>query len=589
MARPAPIVFQRLEQVPERVVSLASMLWNRTGSWRYMRPLYVNKTPPCNQGCPAGNDVEAFLALVEDGRLQEAARVLLDENPLPGVCGRVCFHPCETACNRGQYDRPIAIHAMERYVGDWARDHLAAHPLRPPTGKRVNVLGAGPAGLAAAYHLARMGHEVTVFDAQAEPGGVLRYGIPSYRLPRDVIAAETKRIWDMGVRFQGGTRVETPDDFAKLRDADAVFVATGAYRSFALKVAGEDAKRVYSGLEFLEAIARGETPDVGGHVAVIGDGNTAIDAARSARRLGAEVTIYSLTEQHEMPAFAEEIVEALREGVDLVTSVATREILTKGGAACGLVLDRVVLGEPDVTGWRTPRPIEGSWFKIDATAVVIAIGQTGRLEYLGGEFPERSGHVQQGPTGRLGASHIFAGGDCGSGPNTVAHAIGDGKKAAVAIDRFLRGEESNSVEDLIIGGFGAVSVTRYLTAGGIDGPRAHLGNTDARHVVAYGELNTNYFHESPRAVMTHRPVAARMDNFEEIVFTIDDTAADREARRCFHCGVCTECDNCYVFCPDVAISPKDDAFGYDIQLDYCKGCGVCVHECPRNAMAMDKE
>ncbi|MCL4234016.1 MAG: FAD-dependent oxidoreductase [Deltaproteobacteria bacterium] len=589
MTRPAPIVFQKLEQVPERVVSLASMLWNRTGSWRYMRPLYVNKTPPCNQGCPAGNDVESFLAHVEDGRLQEAARVLLDENPLPGVCGRVCFHPCETACNRGQFDRPIAIHALERYVGDWARDHFTAQPLRPPTGKRVNVLGAGPAGLAAAYHLARMGHEVTVLDAQAEPGGVLRYGIPPYRLPRDVIAAETKRIWDMGVRFEGGVRVETPEDFAKLRDVDAVFVATGAYRSFSLKVAGEDAKHVYTGLGFLDMLARGETPAVGSHVAVIGDGNTAIDAARSARRLGAEVTIYSLTEQHEMPAFAEEIVEALREGVDLVTSVGTREILTKSGAACGLVFDRVVLGEPDSTGWRTPRPIEGSWFKIDATAVVIAIGQTGRLDHLGGEFPERAGRLQQGPTGRLGESNVFAGGDCGCGPNTVAHAIGDGKKAAVAIDRFLRGDESNSMEDILVGPFGGASVARYLAAGGVEGVRAHSGNTDARHVVAFKELNTNYFHESARAALTHRPVAARLDNFDEIVFTLDDTAAEGESRRCFHCGVCTECDNCYVFCPDVAIAPKDDAFGYDINLDYCKGCGVCVHECPRNAMAMDKE
>jgi len=585
MAEHKPIVFSGAGEMPELVVSVSTMLWNKTGSWRYLKPAYLDSIPPCNEACPAGNDVEGFIRLIDEGKIAEAWRLLKQENPLPAVTGRVCFHPCEQACNRCHLDKPTAIQALERYAADHApAEEVKA--LRPKSGKSVAVIGAGPAGLAAAYHLTRMGHQVEIFDALPKAGGLLRVGIPAYRLPDDVLDQEIAAIESMGVKIHLGAKVGQDVPFAKMLDFDAVFVATGVHANRALDIPGEDAQGVVPGLALLTKVALGQPVEVGMRVAVIGGGNSAVDAARTVLRLGAETTVYYRRTQVEMPAFEEEVADAEIEGVKMEMLVAPVRILTEEGKVSGIEMRKMELGDPDESGRRRPVPVAGSEFIVPCDMVVPAIGEVGDLSFLPEDVKREWGKIKIDDFGLTNHPGVFAGGDIASAQQNVARAIGDGKRGAIAIDRFLLGETVEAIGGrVIIGQRGSVSVAQYLKEKG-----AHAKNIAAEKVIAFENLNMWHFEPLEREPMPRLGLEQRRATFAEINLGLNAEQAYAAAERCFHCGVCTMCDNCFMFCPDVAISHRTDGgYGYDIDFDYCKGCGICVKECPRSAMKMEEE
>jgi len=540
-------------------VSTGDMSWNKTGSWRYMRPLYAEKTPPCTIGCPAGEKIPQYFALVKEKRYYEAWHLILEDNPLPGVCGRVCYHPCEGRCNRAEFDEPIAIHNMERFVADANFErHFPEHFKATPTGKKIAVVGSGPAGLSVAYHSARQGHAVTVFEAAAEPGGMLRLGIPKYRLPREVVDKEINDIASLGVKFRTNTRIGEDLSWEDLRrDFDAVVIATGAWRSRKLNVPGEDLPGVRSGLAFLKELNTTGTVAVGQRVAVIGGGNTAIDAARSALRLGAQVTIVYRRSRQEMPAVPEEIEEALAEGVQF-HFLATPVAVEGEGKVQRLRLIRMELGEPDASGRRRPVPIAGSEFDLEVDQVLTAIGEVPELDFLQSQLETAGPRLKVDFFQHTGETGVFACGDAAAGPvGSVVNAISTGKKTAAAVDAFLR--------------------------------QAEIPRPEVRPMVSYADLNLDYFFHEERPKEQRRAEAETQGNFLEVNLGLTDEQAHYEAERCFSCGVCTTCDNCLIFCPDVAISRNAEGTGYVINYDYCKGCGICVHECPRDAMSFEEE
>src|SRR5246127_1227800 len=403
-----------------------------TGAARARRPVYVDLLPPCNAGCPAGENIQAWLAAARDGEFERAWRLLTDDNPFPAIHGRVCYHPCETVCNRAFLDSSVSIHSVERFLGDLARERgWMFEPPSARSGKRVLVIGAGPSGLSAAYHLARLGHAVEIRDAGALPGGMMRYGIPSYRLPRDVLDVELNRIVAMGVQLTSDHRV---DDLAAERDEggfDAVFVAVGAHLAKRVDIPARAAGTMVDAVSFLRGVASGERPAIGRHVAVYGGGNTAMDAARVARRLGAEdaVIVYRRTRE-QMPAHEEEAEDAEREGVRINW---LRTITAFDGPEL-----QVEVMELDDTGY--PRPT-GQFETLAADTVIMALGQETESAFMrtlpGVEF-DGDGSVRVSESLMTGCPGVFAGGDMVPSARTVTVGVGHGKKAAHNIDAWLR-------------------------------------------------------------------------------------------------------------------------------------------------------
>ncbi len=586
MTAEKPIVYKTQDQMPEIVMSEASMLWNRTGAWRYIRPLYCDKTPPCNQGCPAGNDIEGFLNLVEKEEYTKAWQLIKEENPFPRVCGRVCYHPCETACNRGQHDRAVAINILERFIGDQAPKKHKIEKLRDASGKKVAVIGAGPAGLTAAYHLARLGHSVVVYESLEKPGGILRFGIPEYRLPNEVLDDEIADVTSLGVEIKCKTQVGKDITWKDLEKFDSIFVATGVQASRKLDIENIDAKGVFAGLEFLRKVTRKDDVQLGPRTVVVGGGNTAVDAARSALRLGSRVTICYHRSQNEMPAFPEEVEEAGKEGVVFDMLSQPVRVIEDGGKVVGIEMRRTKLGEPDESGRRRPVSVPGSEYIIQATSILTAIGENSDVSFLPKEVQVKWGQIIIDEFGLSNHPGVFAGGDVALDNHNVAVAIGSGKAAALAIDSYLLGKEVKSIKDrVIIGNEGAVSVSSYLETG-----NAHAKNRGCKTVVSFDDININYFEKNERSKQAKLEISERASNFIEVHQGLSEQAAKKDSMRCFHCGVCTMCDNCYTYCPDIAIQQKGEkTWGYDIDFDYCKGCGVCVHECPRSAMMMEDE
>lgn len=609
MPDPRPITDIAHGVPPIAVTSLSTRV-NKTGSWKYIRPVYRDRVAPCNQGCPVGIDIEGYMNLVREGRVDEAVDLLLRENPLPATTGRVCFHPCENACNRATFDAAVAIHAVERMLGDRALERPA--PAAPRTREEtVGVVGSGPAGLACAYHLARLGYAVTVHEAAREPGGVLRWGIPEYRLPKAVLAGEIDRLRAMGVEFRCGAAVGADVPFEALARHDAVFIATGVHRSRPLGVPGEHLPGVIRGLDLLRAVNAGARPRLGRRVVVIGGGNTAMDCARTAVRLGAEVTVLYRRGRAEMPAHHEEVEAALHEGVRFGFLAAPLAVLgdervpdeepldaiadTFGGfeglparpRVTALRCTRMRLGAADASGRRRPEPIPDSAFEVPCDAVVTALGEEADLDFLPEDVARDAGVLRVGPLGRTSRTAVFAGGDVTDEPHTVAYAIGSGKRAAIGIDQYLRllaGEAAESVEigELRLGPAGNVSVTRWRG----DDPVTRVN--PANEVVGPADLNLEHFARVPRIEDRMRPPWESRHDFGEANLGLAPSDALAEAKRCFNCGVCNGCEVCLVFCPDVAISRRADG-RFDIAYDYCKGCGVCAEECPRGAMAMTRE
>jgi NADPH-dependent glutamate synthase beta subunit-like oxidoreductase len=566
---------------PHISVSRTSTLTNRTGSWKYILPRYRDGVAPCNATCPTGVDVEGYMNLLRQDRVADAMDLLLRENPMPAVTGRVCHHPCETACNRASFDDAVAVHLVERELGDRI---LATRPQRIANRRRetIGIIGSGPAGLACAYHLTRLGYRVTVFEREASAGGMLRQGIPAYRLPRSVLDAQIAWFRAVGIDILCNAAVDAERTAAMLEKFDAVFIATGAYHGRPLGAEHEGGAGVLPGLKFLQAVNRGERPDVGRRVAVVGGGNTAMDCARAALRLGADVTVLYRRTRAEMPAIAAEIEDAEREGVRFEFLAAPRALVREGDRLLGVEYERMVLGEPDASGRRRPVPSGEARRTLPADTVLTAIGEDAALEAAPVESMAEGGIVVD-QFGSTRVQRLWAGGDAAGVDRTVSAALGSGKAAAIGIDRLLReraGEmpDERDPEELRWSG-GNFSMSRWRG----DDPVRRTGA--ANETVDSDTLNPAYFAHVPRAVERVRQSVA---GFGEVNLGLSPVEAMAEAKRCLNCGVCNECEVCLILCPDVAISRAEDG-GFIIDMEHCKGCGVCASECPRGAIVMVRE
>ncbi|MCL4465073.1 MAG: NAD(P)-binding protein [Chloroflexi bacterium] len=553
-----------IERTPHEVAPISVLNLHgarpRVSYWTQLRPVYRNHVSPCTNGCPAGEQIATYMTFTSLGRYREAWETILQDNPLPGVCGRVCYHPCEPVCNRGSYDEPLAIHAIERHSADHAASlGLVPEPIAPRFPERVAVIGAGPAGLSAAYHLAEAGYRATVYEMHNSLGGMLRLGIPAYRLPREVIDREVDYIAGLGVEFRLGQAVGR--DFA-VDDLfgegyGAVYLATGAHKAKRLGVPGEDLPGVRSGLNFLAEVNAGRREALSGRVAIIGGGNTAMDVCRSALRAGARATVVYRRTRAEMPAIKEEIEEAEREGVEFVYLAAPKRIVRGDGGRLDLVCDKMRLGEGDPSGRRSVTKVAGGEFALSFDSILLAIGEDPDLSFLPADVGASERQIVVDRWGNTSRTGVFAGGDAASQSRRVVDAIGDGKRAAVAIHRHLRGEQSSEL-------------------------------SLPKRIIPVGEIDLTQFAKAARVPITSLPEEEAVHGFAEVNLTLTQAEAKQESDRCFSCGVCTYCDRCMVYCPDLAIAKvADDRAGYAVNLDWCKGCRLCVDFCPREAMEME--
>src|SRR5664280_3855940 len=513
-----------------------SSLANLTGSWRTMRPVYVDRLPPCNHACPAGENIQAWLYHAESGDYESAWRVLTKDNPMPAVMGRVCYQPCEGACNRAQVDETVGINSVERFLGDEAiKRNWRFTPPEAESGKRVLVVGAGPSGLSAAYHLRRMGHSVAIHDAGPAAGGMMRFGIPKYRLPRDVLDAEIKRILDLGVELKLNAKVDNILETMQAGRFDAAFLAVGAHIGKRAYIPAGSAAKVLDAVTLLRSMEGEGQPLLGRRVVVYGGGNTAMDAARTAKRLGATeaIVVYRRTRDR-MPAHDVELEEALQEGV-LMKWLSTIKRADEGK----LVLEKMEL---DSSGF--PQPT-GELEELQADSLVLALGQEADLSLLDGVpgLVVEDGVVQVDARMMTGHEGIFAGGDMVPAERTVTVGVGHGKQAARNIDAWLRDAEF------------------------VRPPQGEPIGLEQRNVW--------YYSDAPKTVAPQLDAIRRQSSFEEVAQGLDEANALFEARRFLSCGNCFGCDNCYGVCPDNAIV-KLSSGRFLVNLDYCKGCGLCA-------------
>lgn len=529
-----------------------------------LRPKTVPKQPPCGHGCPQGNKIRSVLTTIAStekyGRTYEesyekAWYLFTETNPLPSVCGRVCPAPCETDCNRKDKESPVAINNVERFVGDYGIEKNLAHQVNgEKQDEKVAVVGSGPAGLGCAFHLARLGYKVTIFEALPKTGGMLRYGIPAYRLPRNILDAEVQKILDMGVELKTDCKIGTDisiDDLKK--DYSKIFVSIGAHKGLKLRVSGEEAEGVYSGVEFLNRIHCGEKIDIGKKVVVVGGGDTAIDAARISLRLGAEVTILYRRTKVEMPAIDEEIDEAENEGIDIQYLATPIEILKEGNRIKGIKAIRMELGEPDDSGRRRPVPIEGSEFEIELDTLIPAISQ--EPEFEGME------NLKAGPKDWIKVDDkfkmddiLYAGGDV-LNLGLVTEALAHGRKAAVAIHNDIRG---------------------------LSAP-----NTEKLAVIKSDKMRLDLYETKERHEEDHLPVEERFKDIDiEIASTLKEEDLIDEAKRCMSCGYCFDCGKCWEYCQDNAIIKNAPGEIYTYKENLCTGCKKCAEECPCGFLEM---
>jgi putative selenate reductase YgfK subunit len=535
------------------------MTYNHTGSWRNVRPYYDFKTSPCRLGCPTAENIQRYIFLITEHKYEDAFRALVESNPMPSVTGRVCFHPCMEKCTRKDYDQAINIPAIERAIGDMGLDNAGWMPkARATKEEKIAVVGGGPAGLSCAFYLAQRGYAVTIFEAEGALGGVLRWGIPEYRLPNSLLDRVIASILDSGpIGVKTGTalgRDVTLEDLKK--NFSAVFIGTGLAKSKPVGVKNEEGRGVEHGLAFLRKVNAGEKVKTGKKVAVIGGGNTAMDVARCARRAGADVTVVYRRTMNEMPAIKDEIEEAEREGVFFHFLAAPKSIARKGKGPITVEFQQMKLGEPDDSGRRRPVPDGDKTFTMDVDTMYTAIGEEGDVACVDeGVECQWSLIKTTGEWGETSARGIFAGGDVVTGAASVVEAIGAGRKAAERIDRMIAGAPEPAAEQ--------------ATTIGIE------------------NINTAYFTKTKRIQVSRIPVEEALKGYEEIHTGFDRERLHAEADRCFSCGVCNFCDNCWIYCPDVAVKRLRDEYEFD--YDYCKGCLVCVVECPRDAISTREE
>ncbi len=528
------------------------------------RPYQMEKTPPCEDGCPNANQIRKIMnsfiqaekrEIPYDTILKDAWYTLSETTPFMSTCGRVCPHPCETGCNRTDKDGAVSINSVERFIGDFGiKNNLNYNKEDNNFDEKVAVIGAGPAGLSCAFHLAKKGYKVTVFEAFSKPGGMLRYGIPAYRLPRDILDAEIKKIEDLGVEIKCDTAVGKEIKYKDMqKDYKAIFVGIGAHKGKLLRVDGEDAANVFTGTHFLNRVNSGLSVDIGSDVAVIGGGDTAIDAARMAKRLGSKVTILYRRTRTEMPAIEEEIEGALEEDIKIEYLVAPVEVIKDGDKAVSLKCQRMELGEPDDSGRRRPVPIEGSEFDVPVTSIVAAISQEPDFEPLE-DIREGRDWIKVDTSGQIlvdgkVVDKVYAGGDA-LDLGLVTIAIAQGRLAAQTIHEKFRGIEPEEV---------------------VKPP-----------IIKSDKILLGYYAEKLRNEPVSLPVEERFkDGDAEILSTLTEEQIIEEAKRCMSCAMCFDCGTCWSYCQDGAIvKPLEAGEQYTFKLDLCKGCDKCAENCP---------
>ncbi len=548
--------------LPPTIWTIGSTEVFKTGTWRAALPHYIHAPAPCHQACPVNGDIAQWIALARSRDFRAAWEVLTRHNPFPAVAGRICHHPCEAVCNRGGFDEPLAICKLERMVGDMALD--AGWTFAVPAAQRaqhVAIVGGGPSGLSAAFQLRRRGWRVTLYESQPELGGLMRYGIPPYRLARSVLDGEIARIVALGVELRCGQALATAEDFERLhRTHDAVYLALGARRQKRLPQLPAQAPWLMDGAEYLARANAGTPPALGRRLVVVGGGSAALDVARSARRAGHAVTIVALESAEQMPAQREELAEALEEGITLIDGALLTSATPQDGDGLTLACVRVRFEPGAVRDNFTLTPVAGSEFTLAADAIVPSIGQDPELAPLASRFARDGALLQVNTHQATSAERVWAGGDVASMARFVTEAIGMGKRAALDIDRALRGSAAEA-------------------------------DAQAEPVVGLGNIATFYYPPQPRAPEVRRPVAERLASSVEVQLGLEFEPALAETERCFSCGTCIHCDNCFHYCPDLAITRVNGEAGggYAVLTDYCKGCGICVKECPTGSMTMREE
>jgi NADPH-dependent glutamate synthase beta subunit-like oxidoreductase len=533
-----------------------------TGNWRSIRPVYRDKMPPCNNACGTNEKIQGYLDLVKRGKYLDAYALIKEDMPFPAITGRVCYHPCEQACNRGKYDEAISIRAVERFLGDLGQA-LPKDVVKPgaANGKKVAVVGSGPAGHSAAYQLARLGYEVTILEKSPKAGGLNRGGIPDWVLPQHVLDREIERLEELGVTINTGVEVGKDVSWDDLKNNyDACVLAVGLTEPNSVRAEGEDKQGVLYGLPFLRDIGMGtSTVKLGPRVAVIGGGNTAIDCAREALRQGAqEVTMITVEgSKDEMPCVPEDLHDMLEEGVELMHGLAVTSVLGNGSVDALQLHPARFSGAVNKSPIAVDREAAGARFAVDN--VIIAVGQHASLAWLPAEFKSDRGTIAVDAFGRLGNTNFFAAGDIvqfgGSQPLMVVNAVGDGKRVAFNLDRVLRGQpllpRTNGIDVI----------------------------TDLKR------MNMTYFPHFPRVQQGLLQPESRRRTQEEVIQAFSEEQAIEEANRCFSCGTCNACDNCYLVCPEPCIVRLDRSNGlYKVLVDYCKGCRVCIEECPTGCL-----
>lgn len=541
-----------------------------TGTWRNQIPKYINPPSPCHSACPVDGNIALWIQQIREQDYYGAWVTLTDNNPFPCIAGRICHHPCEPACNRGHYDEPIAICGLERFVGDLALEQGWKFPQVPVSlQEKIAIIGGGPAGLAAAFHLRRQGYSVTIFEARPQLGGLLRYGIPPYRLSNDILEQETQRILELGIEVHTSSPIRSQQDLEKIKDTFTVlYLAMGADTPKRLPVLDYSQDYVMDGSRYLELTNSGEVPDLGRHLVVIGAGSAAMDAARTARRHGKDITILALEPRDNMPCQWEEVVEAEQENIRLINGAMLKSVEQDGtGLKLNCIKVDFIPGEQ--RGRFTLQEKSGTQFVIAADNIVTSIGQDPDMSVPGDLVQANGALIKIDGQYRTSTQGIFAGGDVASMERFVTVAFGMGKQAAANIHRFLHPEIH--VEQV-------VPVNRYSSIQKADSPPGADRDVDVK------VINKYYYDNLPRENQGIVSAAERLKNFNETQLNFSVDEALHESTRCFSCGNCIFCDNCMYYCPDMAITRIDQA--YAVSSDFCKGCGLCVNECPTGSIAM---
>jgi NADPH-dependent glutamate synthase beta subunit-like oxidoreductase len=557
------IVISSIGDYPEVPASWGGMLWNETGSWRFARPVFSERPSPCSLACPLGNDIPNIMHLLKEGDHTAAKEALMWEDPFPAVLGRVCPAFCVSECNRKDYDEAVGIRDVERYLGDTFFDKKTPIPKKKNTKKGIGIVGAGPAGLSAAYFLYLLGYDVTIFERDTI-GGILTVGIPEYRLPRGVVESVVDLVRGMGVDIREKIEVGKDIKIEGLKSSfDALFVAPGAHVSRLMDIPGEEIPGVISGLGFLRDFYSGKSKEIKGKVAIIGGGNTALDCARVIKRIGAKPTVIYRRGPEEMPAFYDEITEASHEKIPIEFLKAPVEISKTGKGKIIVKLVKMELGDTDSSGRRKPSPAIGTEHEIEVDGVISAVGEDIDLSFLDAKA---KGEIES-----LKEENIYIGGDANGTIRSVAHAAASGKRVAMEID--LKLEKGIAVESDDV----FKSFKKYY----------HNTSRPVCDPVSFSEVNTDYFEHVPGVRAEHLDSEVLTKDFSEINLGYTKDEAKDEASRCFMCGKCIDCGTCELFCPDFSIIAVKA--GIEIDYDYCKGCGICAKECPRGVITIDIE